>query len=434
MQPPFMTPIPQGVNLGIFYVTGGVKYRNFETLRMNVLPHQLQQLANLGTPAFGPAADGFVIYPAAPTGLAGTDPNTSGIWNYDDGFVHPVSGAGPLYPCPGVVTDLGLGHFGVGVDCGEFQVVNLLTQPDNGGGAFNTTTTVSMTKALNGSDPFEVPGRIFGVQSDPGTVVNFSERIVAPYIEVGVQQASYFDVFWGFSWFTLNKRFQNSYPAVATLSHPTFTDTYHFASTDGVNTWAGSVSPFLSSAPPSAGSVYEIFPQGFLDGSGRPVRTFSAESTIGAGAVTATEIISNQLDFSVYEFKLGGRSWYPLYGLGRIGTSTGMLITPMPYKVLTRSLVIASESVPAAGVTAGDVLIDRIVRKDGTWILRNLGLFFGADMEVALGSLFGRFTLEYDCYFVANKTDDDRSRDIVESMVLLNQTSVQGSASIGARF
>ncbi|MFH1117619.1 MAG: hypothetical protein V1792_27180, partial [Pseudomonadota bacterium] len=141
-----------------------------------------------------------------------------------------------------------------------------------------------------------------------------------------------------------------------------------------------------------------------------------------------TETLYNRLDFTAIEFKVGGSSWVPLWGMGQVGTSFGLLWTPIPYTVVTRSLVVADETSADAGVTAGDIIIDAAKKQEDIWLWPNIGLFVGGDLQLGWGRYFAKSSVEYDVYF----GNSNRWGDIVENVV--NLTGVNATFTAGAFF
>jgi hypothetical protein len=160
--------------------------------------------------------------------------------------------------------------------------------------------------------------------------LSFTEKILTPYIEYGVQRTRYFGLVLGLSGFSVGAG--------------------NVATSTGVLTL--------------------------------PVRTPVRES------------LANRLDVTVVEFMLAGRSRYPMYGLGNVGVTFGVLFAPSPYRLTTRSLVVST----GGNVAPGTVLQDFEVKVEDTWF--NFGLAGAADVEFGVERFFARGKLEWDWYFL----------------------------------
>ena len=318
---------------------------------------------------------------------------------------------------------LGLGHFefpvGLEGSRGVFIVSDPTNQTDNGGDIYSGTTTVSWSKridgtyggginvATGGTDPVIAlgdPSFVFAPNGAEGPTLEFTNKIWTPYIEVGVTYSTMFDFFLAASCFTLTESFLDTRPIDPfPLQRRVFTDTFQFTSDDVTNTW---VFPFSSDIPagstnPDTTKSYNVFPAGRGGGIGLPTRTFSEVADPTVSLIQANETLFNRLDLTAIEFKAGGRSWIPLWGLGRLGTMAGGLVTPMPYTVVARSTVTTTADVVdvngAVVLPAGTTLIDLPVNQWSTaWAF---GLFCGVDVEVGNPRFFVKTGLEYDWYF-----------------------------------
>lgn len=415
-QPPFMAPYTPGFNLGVFYANAGVKYRNLQTVRTKIEPHSVFQTHSLGVPTFGPNTDGTLLYPydavlGYPTGNPADSPTISGIWSYDDGYVDPRN--------PGINATDGvffpplraLGYYNVSQNnAGSFLVVIPSLQTDNVGGIYAETTSVTLSRRLDGTvDPAFEPGpetasRIFEGLSGEEYDIRFTDKIWTPYVEFGYRASSYFDCIFGISGFNQSNTLQRTYGVQARMYRRTFRDTFHYESSNSASTW---LEPFDSAidatgANPDPAQFYAIYPAGQSGGVNLPTRRFTIELDPFIPPIAAQETIYNRIDFTAIEIKAGGRSWFPLYGLGEIGTSLGLLVTPMPVTIVTSSRVVALEDNVDAGVTAGDVLVYTANKHEDFWFWQNIGAFVGLDLRLGTGRFFGQSTLEYDVYFADN--------------------------------
>lgn len=442
-QPPLMAPYTPGFNLGVFYVNAGLKYRNLQTVRFKIEPHDVWQTHSLGVPTFGPNTDGTLLYPydaaaGLPTGNPTDDPDISGIWNYDDGYVDPRNpGTNPadiaFFP-----PYRALGHYNVPPSSvGSFFVAVPRLQTDNAGGTYAETTAVTFSRRIDGTvDPAfepgpETPSRIFKASAFEETDIDFTNNIWTPYAEFGYRASSYFDCIFAISGFSNSSTFQRTYPARAELYRRTFRDTFHYDSSNTASNW---LEPFDSDIPngttnPDETQGYVIYPAGQAGGVNLPTRIFSTELDPFVPPTAAAETLYNRIDFTAIEFKSGGRSWFPLYGMGEIGTSLGVLATVMPVTIVTSSRVVAVEDNAAAGVTAGDLLVYSALKKEDVWFWKNLGLFVGLDLRLASGPFFAQSTVEYDLYPVDNKYDD-----FAGVTTTVNISGLNGSLTVGTVF
>ena len=54
-----------------------------------------------------------------------------------------------------------------------------------------------------------------------------------------------------------------------------------------------------------------------------------------------TEMLTQRMDITTIEFKVAGRSWFPMFETGCIGVSYGGLFAVNPYRIVTRSVAYA---------------------------------------------------------------------------------------------
>ena len=412
-QPPIMAPYTPGFNLGVFYVNAGVKFRNLQTVRTKIEPHSVQQLLEPGTVPFGPNTAGTILYPydaaaALPTANPLDPPNVSGIWPYDDGNIDPRNPGDEANDTSFSPPALALGHYNVPPSSvGFFTVSTPLVQTDNNGGIYSETKSVTLSRRIDGSLG-EAPSRGFTATSGHETTIAFTDKIWTPWLEFGYRASSYFDCIFGVSGFNNSNVFQRGYLVQAQLYRRTFKDTYLFESSNSLGVWMGNFSSrILSTATnPDPTKYYVIYPAGRAGGLNLPTRAFYFLPDPTVAAVPAEEIIYNRIDFTAIEFKSGGRSWFPLYGLGEIGTSLGVLVTPMPVTIVNSSRVVALADSADAGVTAGDTLLNIADKHEEFWFWRNLGLFVGLDLRLSMGRFFAQSAVEYDWYPVDNEYKD----------------------------
>ncbi|MEW6532000.1 MAG: hypothetical protein AB1473_14275 [Thermodesulfobacteriota bacterium] len=103
------------------------------------------------------------------------------------------------------------------------------------------------------------------------------------------------------------------------------------------------------------------------------------ESSGGA----AVETISYNLDMSVIELRSGGRSWQPIWGIGRLGVSLGGIVGVVPFEVkLRREFTLGLVPAPNA---SGQ-------HEDRWWLV---GGFGGVEAEADIWRFFIKAGAEY---------------------------------------
>ncbi len=148
-------PAPWWLTSCGFYLQVGARYRSIDTLRIRQEQSQITY-QEPGVPAFGPpnvtgefgTGTGVAGYPISPL-LGNLNPNLSGFWQYNNGFIDPkapgdltVNGGNFPYPQG---TEVMLGRFvqtkNVGgviakqtFNIGSFQINDTFLQVDNPGG------------------------------------------------------------------------------------------------------------------------------------------------------------------------------------------------------------------------------------------------------------------------------------------------------------
>ena len=482
-QPPSMAPTGPSMYPGVFYISGGAKVRDLQSLSIGTKNAELINIIVPGVPAFGPNVAGPIVYPVPPTALGTDNPSISGIWSYDDGFIEPTGTASAVlaqnYP---VGASNGLGKFQAGEDAGEFRIFDFHTQTNDGGiGPISSTKALSWSKLITGLTPGstdylihficaqpaagtgtscfpalpcpgpvactytssagdidggvqapntivagtayynEAPSRGFAAFTDAGVATDFQNRVWAPYIEFGFQSTALFDVFMGVSAFQVSRTFTESRQTIAPFARRGFRDTFGFSSSDpAVWTFVN-----FDSAAGADGQSYFIYPN---NGTGQPIpsRTFFNAIDPDVVATLAQETITGKLDFTTVESRSGGRAWIPLWGLGRIGTNFGGLLAATSQTLNSTALYVATAPNPAAGVLAGDVLINTALKQDS--VVWNLGLFCGADLELGFNRIFVKSEIEYNYYYYATN---------IESEFIATRVNLSGAAATitgGLRF
>jgi len=471
---PLPNPVPPAVwplTASRFYMQAGVRYRSIDTLRIRQEQSQITY-EELGVPAFGPnvtgefgTGTGVAGYPTNPL-LGNLNPNLSGFWQYNNGFIN--SSAPPLDPTAAAGTfpypqlpEVMLGRFvhtpgGGGAtsayNIGSFQINDTFLQVDNPVqlvrdpvivtgldrdferpsdvivkiSSVAETTRVSWSRLIDGTYPAgspEVQSRLFdgtGFAFDAG----FAPGLWTASIEFGYQASSFFDVFYGFSSFNFDATASRSAIIQANFGRRGFTDTFSFYS-NLPNTWRikdfNSASALQPCGDPisrcrgcgndctgSAGcdqdcqtlgvggcpdcpnefvANYRIWPDGVGQGA-YPVRQFYEVFPADAQKENLNEEISQRVDVGVRENRFGGRSWTPIYGIGRLGVSLGALLSPISYRIS------GTKRVTSLGPRLPGTIFENIAEvRTGVWW--NVGVFVGTDLQIQYGSLFARGAVEY---------------------------------------
>lgn len=488
-QPPSMAPTGPSMYPGVFYIGGGAKVRDLQTLSIGTKSTELINIIAPGVPAFGPNVAGPILYPVPPTADGRNLPSVSGIWSYDDGFIEPTGTASTTlsanYP---VGATNGLGHFVAGEDAGSFRIFDFHVQTNDGGtGAISNTTALSWSKLISGLTPSSTdfmihficaqpsagtgtscfpalpcPGPVtcsytssagavnggvqtaattvagspyyneaasggFAASTDAGVATDFQNRVWGPYVEFGFQSSALFDVFMGLSAFQVSRTFSETRQTIVPFARRGFRDTFGFQSSD---TAVWSAVNFYS-VDGTTGQSYFIFPN---EGSGQPIptRTFYNAVDVTVPATPAQETITGKLDFTTVESRSGGRAWVPLWGLGRMGTSFGGLLAATSGTLTSTGVYVATADSPplvpdgAPLRVAGDVLINSAQKQDS--LAYNLGLFCGADLELGSCRWFVKSAIEYNYYFYGT---------LMESDIVATKVNLSGAAATitgGLRF
>jgi hypothetical protein len=193
---------------------------------------------------------------------------------------------------------------------------------------------------------------------------------------MGYQWSNYFDVFYGFSWFTASNSMSVTSVIQGEGSRTTITDTFPFLS-DDTSPWP--VFNFNSSnsvVNTTSTFNYHISPnrsgQGIL-----PNRQFGTVADASIVTEDIQETITNTAEFTPLENRFGVRSWAPLWGLGRFGAILGGAIIPTYYKITGSRTDIALG--PANGAVAPGTVLVAQATENKEW--RALyGGFVGADL------------------------------------------------------
>ena len=416
-------PAPWWLTSCGFYLQVGARYRSIDTLRIRQEQSQITY-QEPGVPAFGPnvtgefgTGTGVAGYPTIPL-LGDPNPNLSGFWQYNNGFIDPkapndltVNGGNFPYPQG---TEVMLGRFvqtknvrGVitkqTFNIGSFQINDTFLQVDNPKGVVADTIRVSWSRVIDGTYPAgspEVQSRLFD-----GTGFTFDARfdpgLWTPSFEFGYQASNFFDVFYGFSSFNYDAAVSRSIVIQANFGRRGFTDTFSFYSRfpwywmiKDFNT-ASALQPCTDLSPgegcPDINDElvanYRIWPDGVGQGV-YPVRQFYEVFPADAPKENLREEINQKVDIGVHENRIGGRSWTPIYGIGRLGVSLGALISAITYRIS------GTKRVTSLGPRLPGTMFENAAEvQTGVWW--NVGAFVGTDLQIQYGSLFARGAVEY---------------------------------------
>ncbi len=98
--------------------------------------------------------------------------------------------------------------------------------------------------------------------------------------------------------------------------------------------------------------------------------------------------MSQRVDVSVKENRLGGRSWIPLLPNARMGVSLGAILSPISFRISGNRRV-TSLGPQAPGLT----LENRAEVVRGVWW--NMGLFASLDLQLGYRSWFAQLAADY---------------------------------------
>lgn len=498
-----------------FYIEAGIRFRDMDSVQFRQEAPTINY-QNPGVPAFGPnvagafgTGTGVTGFPQTPTYNPADDPNASGVWIYDNGFVDARSPGYPgyttepgltggvavqrppdtVYPAPsdppnpidastGLARDVQLGRFhfivsqcaaatgdavapGTGWPCrstgynvGSFQMNDTFGQVDNpkldfaseatdAGYTMRDTTRLSWSRLIDGdynartaAGSNEVASQLF---SGAGSSFHrkFENKLFGPTVEIGFQSSSFFSVFMGMSLFTLDNNISRSAIVDVPFGRRGYTDTFSFwtdfpnadpwpstfssvtrnpdptyqwntqgtvfgiagasgsncaclTSLKGTENDDGSISVTRTNACGSCEGADEQNFRIWPDGPGQgvfPTRQFF-ENFGAAARDNVQEDVTHGIDMEIYEGRMGGKSWFPLFGMGRIGVAVGGTFSPIRYRIRSTRLL------TSLGPNAPGTVID--FRRDqayGWWW--NFGGFLSGDLEFQVGNFITKASAEY---------------------------------------
>lgn len=419
-QPPYMPPGRQSVVGGRFYFQGGVQYRNIQTFSITSTPRQVRYLVpgfGEGLAPFGPenpagvaptynyegefGGGGVPGYPTPdPSDNPADPPNTSGIWIYDNGFIRglyqTVDESGAVVSWPWTSASLGLGRFRGESDPSYAGIWGISTPSEQANGGFTgttgpefiETTYITFTRTL-GPDATTEGGqesRILVANTVDIPEVKFTEKILWPTFELGYQYSNFFDFFYGFSWFKVGEHIDRSYELTGLPFRRAFTDTYSYYSDMEGNWSTGEWGSTWFSGDINSNNYIFVNNAG---ANGLPTRSFfdrAVPDTSTFPSQTFYENMSFRSDVDVYENRFGARSWTPLYGLGKLGVSAGLLVIPMHHRTQAHATY---------ALQPGGASIQEDADQKYGWVLA-FGGFGAIDLALARNGYFLRTNIQYN--------------------------------------
>lgn len=124
-----------------------------------------------------------------------------------------------------------------------------------------------------------------------------------------------------------------------------------------------------------------------------------------------TQQIAYHLDLSGYQIHAGGRSWFPLWGFGRLATSLGMINSLIPYTVdVTRT------------ITGEGTRFDS---KKALWW--HVAGYVGVELEIGIRNFFGKTQFEYN-------VGTQPKRQVLDTVTYVNPQGFTVALSGGLRF
>jgi len=132
---------------------------------------------------------------------------------------------------------------------------------------------------------------------------------------------------------------------------------------------------------------------------------------VSANNPLITQAIAYNLDLSGYQFQMGGRSWFPLWGFGRIATTLGVINTLMPYTMdVTRT------------ITGEGSRFDS--KKALFW---HFAGYAGVELEVGYRSFYGKTQFQYNL-------GTQPKREVLDVVAYVNPSGFMVALSGGLRF
>jgi len=201
-------------------------------------------------------------------------------------------------------------------------------------------------------------------------------------------------------------------------------DTFPFIS-DDVSAWppGGGLGFSFNSSNRIVGADpamnYHIAPNSPANGV-TPNRQFSTQLDESIVPERIQQTVNNTVDINVYDMRWGGRSWLPLYGLGRLGVSLGFAFMPAYYKITENRNYLA-----LGPNTPGEVLAS-VSSEHLDW-RPHYGGFAGADLSLGVGPVYVNASADYTW-----ATHQMYRLDFVETS--FSPGGMSASAGVGVRF
>jgi hypothetical protein len=408
--PPAYMPTP--VTSGRFSLGIGLKYRTFNKVRFYTDAFDFNYEITRAVVPFGPSVPGDFGQGTGRDGFLGG----GATWLYDNGR---LISAASFAPCGDTTCDDGGGAHSCGYGAGAFTWSTLVPQMGRFAGVSSAGTCadppVASACCLDVASPFAV-GRFNIV--DPTTQVNnpadtgaatavtfslvipgsnyatgsqtliydrdFQESVITPTLMLSFQAADFFDIFYEFTGFKINREFANTISFLTPVSRLTIVDTFPF---DSDQTGAFTTSNFDTADSIVGGSGnfnYRLWTnsagQGFF-----PNRQFlyTADTT-----EPLQELIENRiqrLDVAATEHRLGGQSWVPLFGFGRATARFGGVFLPIQMRTSMNKLV---------RLGPGGLVFNTLNLFSEQWRM-SYGFFAGGGLDLGFGNYFVQMNSDY---------------------------------------
>jgi hypothetical protein len=411
--PPAYMPTP--VTSGRFSLGIGLKYRTFNKVRFYTDAFNFTYAISAAAIPFGPTVAGDFGLGTERTGFLGTaDPNPT--WAYDNGNLISASSFAPCsdgtctdppattaHSCsnlPGAflwsTLEPQMGRFrglAAPFDCGlavsaccgsvptpfavgRFNIVDPTTQVNDPTDT-NAATAVTLSKVIVGSN----------YATGSQTLIydrEFQESVVTPTLTLSFQAADFFDIFYEFTGFKLNREFGNTISFLAPVSHLTIVDTFPFDS-DQPGAFTTSNFDTADSIVGGSGNFnYRLWTNGAGQGF-FPNRQFvyAADTTLPLQELVETR--NQRLDVAATEHRLGGASWIPLFGFGRATARFGGVFLPIQMRTSMNKVV---------RLGPGGLVFNTLNLYSEQWRM-SYGFFAGGGLDLGFGNYFVQMNSDY---------------------------------------
>ena len=144
-----------------------------------------------------------------------------------------------------------------------------------------------------------------------------------------------------------------------------------------------------------------------------PTRTFSVRTrSHNHSRENLEEDVTHSADINLLEFRWAGRTWVPLWGMGRFGFSLGAIGNAINYKINgTRTITSLGPAFPGTVVFSETGNVD-------AWIA-NYGGFVGTDVELGSRNIFVKASGECQFYCTEVHVSANVNRNRIRSYGLL---------------